>query len=80
MSRHLNVVRVLLIGCCGIASACASVRGQAVAGCPYCGDPVTRADPHGHAEPVTRWVLAPPARHVSGPFGAERAASSERDD
>ena len=63
----MRLPRIAVILCICALSACSGIRGQAVPGCPYCGDPVTHDGPDGHAEVVQRWRLAtwtPPATDV----------------
>jgi hypothetical protein len=51
-------LRLASLICLAALSACASVRDQAVPGCPFCGDPVTRKRPDGSVEVVPRWRIA----------------------
>jgi hypothetical protein len=56
MSPSLPSVRLTLVLALFAASlaACAAPRGDAVAPCPHCGDPVTRVGADGRAEVVPR--------------------------
>jgi len=47
-----------VLALCLAAGGCTSLRDEAVPGCPYCGDPVTRVGADGRAEVVPRWRVA----------------------
>jgi hypothetical protein len=53
MRRAYSVLAI-----CLAAGGCTSLRDDAVPGCPYCGDPVTRVGADGRAEVVPRWRVA----------------------
>ena len=65
-----------LLALCLAAAGCTSLRDEAVPGCPYCGDPVTRVGADGRTEVVPRWRVAswgdaaPPAPSVAGSHAA----------
>lgn len=54
MRRSALLVPLALL----LAAGCSSLRDQAVPGCPYCGDPVTKIGADGRAVVVPRWHLA----------------------
>jgi len=70
-----------LLALCLAASGCTSLRDQAVPGCPYCGDPVTRVGADGRTEVVPRWHVASwgdPAPAAAPDAGSHAAATGNR--
>jgi hypothetical protein len=57
LSRWRDIAPVLALAAAG---GCHGLREDAVPGCPYCGDPVTRHAGHGQREVVARWRVAQP--------------------
>jgi len=51
-------MRFVLLAFFPLLVGCSSTRDEPVAGCPYCGDPVTRDAADGPAQVVPRWRLA----------------------
>ena len=58
MRRSMSRFRSMLLLTALAPGACSSLRDQAVPGCPYCGDPVTRVGADGRAEVVPRLRIA----------------------
>jgi len=70
-----------VLALCLASAGCTSLRDEAVPGCPYCGDPVTRVGADGRAEVVPRWRVASwaePAPENSPADGAHAAAAGDR--